>query len=160
MRRSGSGNLLVFVELLEQAAGYFEAFFHADEAADTLGGEEGVGDDTEEGPDAEGNLGGEEDLTAAQRAVDLALASGFMLRTKAEGWKLWCERLSLPPFLFWEKLPGFDRLQRAPATTTSAWASPWTRPQPMLSSRGTPLPRTFRRPWRWCAAGPVVHVQW
>jgi hypothetical protein len=70
-------NLLVFVELLEEAAGYFEAFFRADEAADIFGGEEGEegeGDDTEERPDAEGNLGGEEDLTAAQRALDLALA--------------------------------------------------------------------------------------
>jgi hypothetical protein len=116
-------NLLVFVELLEQAAGYFEAFFRADEAADIFGGEageEGEGDDTEDGPDAEGTMGGKGDLTPAQRALDLALALGFMLRTKAEGWKLWCERLKLPPFLFWEELPGFDRLQRALALAEKA----------------------------------------
>ena len=45
--------------------------------------------------------------------MDLALASGYVLKTKAEGWKLFCERWSIPPFLIWEKLPGFDRLQRA-----------------------------------------------
>jgi hypothetical protein len=36
-----------------------------------------------------------------------------MLRAKAEGWKLFCERLNIPPFLYWQDLPGFDRLQRA-----------------------------------------------
>jgi hypothetical protein len=37
-----------------------------------------------------------------------------MLRTKADGWKLFCERLNLPPFQLWQlgPLPGFDRLQR------------------------------------------------
>jgi hypothetical protein len=38
-----------------------------------------------------------------------------MLRTKADGWKLFCERLNVPPFLVWEcgALPGYDRLRRA-----------------------------------------------
>ncbi len=43
-----------------------------------------------------------------------------MLRTRANGWKLFCERLSVPPFLHWEILPGFDRLQRALAFTEKA----------------------------------------
>jgi hypothetical protein len=43
----------------------------------------------------------------------LALAAGFVLRTRAAGWRLFCERLSIPPFLLWEMLPGCDRLQRA-----------------------------------------------
>lgn len=38
---------------------------------------------------------------------------GFTLRAKAEGWKRFCERWAIPPFLFWELLPGFHRLQRA-----------------------------------------------
>jgi hypothetical protein len=40
-----------------------------------------------------------------------------LLRTKLNGWKLFCERLNIPPFLQWEGLPGFDRLQRALALT-------------------------------------------
>ena len=48
-----------------------------------------------------------------QRFLDMALAAGFVLRTKAEGWKLFCERMTVPPFALWENLPGFDRLQRA-----------------------------------------------
>src|SRR5262249_4810288 len=48
-----------------------------------------------------------------QRFFDMALAAGFVLRTKAEGWKLFCERMTGPPFALWEILPGFDRLQRA-----------------------------------------------
>ena len=46
-------------------------------------------------------------------AALMALAAGFVLRTKAEGWKLFCERMNVPPFLLWERLPGFDRLRRA-----------------------------------------------
>ena len=30
-----------------------------------------------------------------------------------EAWKLFCQRLSIPPFAVWEGLPGFERLQRA-----------------------------------------------
>jgi hypothetical protein len=28
-------------------------------------------------------------------------------------WKLFCERMTVPPFALWESLPSFDRLQRA-----------------------------------------------
>ena len=38
-------------------------------------------------------------------------SSGFILKTKADGWKLFCERLNIEPLTFWEKLPGFKRLQ-------------------------------------------------
>jgi hypothetical protein len=31
---------------------------------------------------------------------------------QSDGWKLFCERSSLPPFLLWQCLPAFDRLQR------------------------------------------------
>jgi hypothetical protein len=55
-----------------------------------------------------------------ERYLDLALAAGFVLRTKVEGWKLFCEQLSVPPFVFWERLPGFDRLRRALDVTERA----------------------------------------
>ena len=45
--------------------------------------------------------------------LELAYAAGFLLRTKADGWKLFCERMTLSPFALWEYLPGFARLQRA-----------------------------------------------
>src|SRR5262249_15997242 len=41
------------------------------------------------------------------------LAQGFTVKTQADGWKLFCERLGVPPFALWQALPGFDRLQRA-----------------------------------------------
>jgi hypothetical protein len=62
--------------------------------------------DTDPGDDAG-------DRPVWQRSLDIALAAGFMLRTKADAWKLFCERMSIPPFAGWEGLPGFDRLQRA-----------------------------------------------
>jgi hypothetical protein len=54
------------------------------------------------------------------RALDIAFAAGYMLRTKANGWKLFCERLNVPPFLLWEEFPGFDRVQRALALAEKA----------------------------------------
>ena len=54
------------------------------------------------------------------RALDIALAAGYMLRTTANGWKLFCERLNVPPFLLWEESPGFDRVQRALALAEKA----------------------------------------
>jgi hypothetical protein len=36
-----------------------------------------------------------------------------VLKVKADGWKLFCERLSVPPFATWKGLPGFNRLKCA-----------------------------------------------
>jgi hypothetical protein len=112
--------LLVFIELLEEAGRYSDAFADADDARDICGEDddgEGEGDAPEAEPDTKGNAADAEDdarpRPAWQRSLDLALAAGFVLRTKAEGWKLFCERLNVPPFVLWERLPGFDRLQRA-----------------------------------------------
>ena len=36
-----------------------------------------------------------------------------MLKTKGDGWKIFCERMNVPPFAYWDFLPGFHRLKRA-----------------------------------------------
>jgi hypothetical protein len=43
----------------------------------------------------------------------LALGHGYVLKTKTDGWKLFCERMNVPPFAAWKHLPGYERLQRA-----------------------------------------------
>jgi hypothetical protein len=113
---------LVFMELLEDAARYQDALVRG--AGGAFDGEEedcGAAE-VEEGGRAEGGPGAKADAEpeddagerpAWQRTLDLALAAGFTLKTKADGWMLVCERLSVPPFLLVEGLPGFDRLQRA-----------------------------------------------
>ena len=115
--------MLMFIELLEEAALYHDAFerCHQDELE---GSEEAEG---ERDPDGEGDaIAGEEhaaadpDRSALDRYFDLFLASGYELRAEAEGWKLFCEKLNIPPFLLWQELPGFDRLQRALALTEKA----------------------------------------
>jgi hypothetical protein len=63
---------------------------------------------------------GPEEPTTADRLFALALAAGFILKTKADGWKLFCQRMTIPPFAFWEGLPGFDRLERALARAEEA----------------------------------------
>jgi hypothetical protein len=124
--------MLVFIELLEETGRYDDALDRADdEAHETLGeddeedrNEEEEGREAEEEPDArahaelaEGYVG---EPTLWQRTRDLALAAGFMVRAKTDGWKLFCERMNVPPFLFWERLPGFDRLQLALALAEEA----------------------------------------
>jgi hypothetical protein len=127
---------LVFIELLEEAAQYFEAFARADDAHDILDDEEkeagealdeeevgGEGEEANEdnreveASDAKGDVAWAEEApgqrSVEERFLDMALATGFVLRTKAEGWKRFCEQMTLPPFAVWEGLPGFDRLRRA-----------------------------------------------
>lgn len=116
--------LLVFVEMLEEAARYCDAFRRSSDVRDFFGD-----DDDQEG-EAEGGGGEVNDEAevrdeggppegdvpkkpAWQRTLEIAYAAGFVFRTKADGWKLFCERMNVPPFLVWEGLPGIDRLRRA-----------------------------------------------
>jgi hypothetical protein len=117
---------LCFIELLEEAARYREAFTDTDDADSFAdGGSEGQ-DDEGDGPGAEGAPadGGHRTRPLSERRLDLILVAGFVLRTKAEGWKLFCERMAVPPFALWEPLPGFERFQRALALTEFATFAP------------------------------------
>jgi hypothetical protein len=117
--------LVFFMELLEEAARYLDAFGRVDDAQE-LSGDPVEEDDGEAEADSNEQVEAEpaEEDTAErplwQRHLDLAMASGYVLRTKVDGWKLFCERLNVPPFLLWEKLAGYDRLQRALALAEKA----------------------------------------
>ena len=54
----------------------------------------------------------EEGRTTKDQMFDLYQVQGFMLQTKAAGWKLFCERMGFSPFGEWQQLPGFERLKR------------------------------------------------
>ncbi|MBL8825208.1 MAG: hypothetical protein JNJ77_21655 [Planctomycetia bacterium] len=45
--------------------------------------------------------------------LDQFLVLGYHLRTYYAGWELFCQQMSLPAQLLWEKNPGFERLQQA-----------------------------------------------
>lgn len=107
---------LTYMDLVETAALYFDAFAHVRNAA--------CRDQATDMDDEEGESDGDEasDVSEAQTTEEdsdedlawgLALANGYLLKTKAEGWKLFCERLNVPPFLCWSHYPGYHRLQRA-----------------------------------------------
>jgi hypothetical protein len=101
--------LLVYIELLDAAAFLEVAWYRAD-AFDPFG--EGPDD----GADPKAQRAGEhrcKKSSQSKRLTDIALAASYILRTKAAGWKLFCERMNVPPCLSWEVLPGFDRLKRA-----------------------------------------------
>jgi hypothetical protein len=115
--------MLMFIELLEEAALYHDALerCHQDELE---GSEEAEGKRDPEG-EADANAGEDHaathpDYSTLDRYFDLFLASGYELRAEVEGWKLFCEKLNIPPFLLWQDLPGFDRLQRALALAEKA----------------------------------------
>jgi hypothetical protein len=124
--------LMDYLELQEEVVQYFDLFARAD--AEGVFGEEEE-EDGGEAEEKEANAAEEKSEAKAEadsaendagegslgeRYLDMALAAGFVLRTKAEGWKLFCERMTVPPFVFWEGLPGFDRLQRALSLTEKA----------------------------------------
>jgi hypothetical protein len=109
--------LYTFIELVEEAAQYredFELWKLAREDARDEAGNSDEEDELEEAPD-EVLLEDvdEEQMRLFELYSGLTLASGYMLRATAEGWKLFCERLNVPPFLHLEMLPGFERLQGA-----------------------------------------------
>jgi hypothetical protein len=125
--------LAVFLEILEETAKHHDAFERWREAEEVgsreLDTEEGLDEDDQErgavaAPDLEENpdepvcadaspVAKAEDRSLPTRTLDLYLAQGFVLKTKAAGWKRFCERLSVPPFVLWHILPGFERVQRA-----------------------------------------------
>ncbi len=110
-------NMLIYIDLLDTLAWYWEAFRRADDAEFLNAEEDNAGDADEAEPENEdaGDADAEMDTRPRppwQRSLDSLLASGYMLKTKADGWKLFCERLSIPPFCAWEVLPGFKRLHR------------------------------------------------
>jgi hypothetical protein len=109
-------SLLVFIELVEEAARYQDAFHQADE-------DEELDDRTGQRRNR-ANEESEEQRSRSERLLDLALAAGYVLRTKTEGWKQFCERLSVPPFNDLEEFPGFDRLQRSLALAEKAAFEP------------------------------------
>ncbi len=113
---------LTLLELVDTAASYQEALLHlhsdedeADDAEEANLDHEPEEDTAEEGSGEECNEEFELDWNrpGGPRWLGAALGMGFMLKTKADGWKLFCERMGIPPFLLWKGLPGFDRLQRA-----------------------------------------------
>ena len=124
---------LVFVELLEEVAKHQDAcerWWDVAEDGDDEGDDDASPDDSEdEGDDCEDEGHDcEEDVCKSDaaalasngqeppiwaRMLELHYAQGFMLKTKIIGWKRFCERLTLPSFILWQPLPGFDRLQCA-----------------------------------------------
>jgi hypothetical protein len=82
------------------------------------------------------------------RMFDLYLACGFILKAKLAGWQLFCERLGIPAFAAWQRLPGFQRLQHAMQLLEDKTSGPISafRPEEMLCwlsricSKGMPKP--------------------
>src|SRR5262249_31320146 len=113
--------LFTFLELLEDAGTYLDALHWASEAEflDEAGEEpEDASSETPERVMAEAedaDAGGTKATSAptGRKSFDLALALGYMVNSKVAGWRLFCERRTLPSFAVWADLPGFPRLQRA-----------------------------------------------
>jgi hypothetical protein len=119
---------MVFLEILEEAAKHHDAFECWGDAGEVWSNARGTDEnrvdedeDVADDPDSmpvEANGTG---ITSANsdegdfqaRMFDLYLAQGFILKTKIAGWKLFCERLSIPAFAVWQWFPGFQRLQHA-----------------------------------------------
>jgi hypothetical protein len=95
--------ILVLLELLDEAARYDDASerWSDHEMMDFIDGKKGTPATAKK-----------EHRTSKDRSYDLYLAQGFMLQTKAAGWKLFCERMGISLVGLWQHLPGVERLQR------------------------------------------------
>lgn len=105
-------SMLAYVDLLEESVRYGEALFRLPPESE----EEAQAEDEDEGEEDEPFDGQElddDDLTAEDYSFFVALAHGYLLKAKADGWKLFCERLHVPPFVLMENLLGFPRVERA-----------------------------------------------
>lgn len=109
--------LLHYIELLDEAGRYMEMFARSDQDEEDdvdVDQTERWADTTVEELTVEMNEDDREPVGGFnEQFLRIALASGFVLRTKTEGWQLFCERLHLPPFLLWETLPGYQRFRAA-----------------------------------------------
>jgi len=88
---------VVFLDLANDAAYYDEYLLRADAAYESCPALHPDEDETEElSPGAQ----------LSERYLDMALSTGTIIRGKVGGWKLFCEKLSVPPFSLWEHNPG------------------------------------------------------
>jgi hypothetical protein len=109
----------LFLELHDLAARYLELLAGAREAQyDEDRGEaddlelDNVNDKASE-PAHDVPESDDDENSISSRFLRLAMADGFLVKTKVAGWRLWCDRRHLPPFAMWEILPGWRRLKRA-----------------------------------------------
>lgn len=97
--------LMVYIELLADAAEYQDLLHHWAYLD----------------PDADGDS---PSRSLADRCRDVAYARGYFLRTKLAGWVLFCEARTLPPYLLWEHLPGYDRFRQVADLTQASDTRP------------------------------------
>jgi hypothetical protein len=111
--------MIIFMELVELAAKHQDSLNHwcqAREVKQQASAEGDSVDDSEatseiaDSPEAEGPS---EDDRYDMQLLSAYLAVGFSLKTKITGWKLFCERLNVPPFTIWKSFPGYDRFEAA-----------------------------------------------
>jgi hypothetical protein len=106
----------LFLELLELAGSFFDKLtlsreaLHDDDVLNLHNEDEDErgGPSVEDGPQADGEENGR-----SCRWLWAAMADGFVLKTKASAWRLWCDRRHLPAYALWEMLPGWQRLKGA-----------------------------------------------
>lgn len=110
---------MVYLELLEDAHRYFDAFDRVQNSRD-IPSTNDADDDLEESDQEVISDGDHCEPTITDRYFDLVLAAGYMLKTKAAGWSQFCQCLSIPPFGLWNDLPGCDRLEHALALAETA----------------------------------------
>jgi hypothetical protein len=89
------------------------------------------------------------------RWLGVALASGFLLKAKADGWKLFCARLSVPPFAAWAGLPGLARLERALGLAEQAAFVPEGMVRWLNDVRPAGAPAVTAAPWTAEAAAGI-----
>ncbi|HTU24919.1 MAG TPA: hypothetical protein VMF30_05955 [Pirellulales bacterium] len=108
---------VTYMELMDAAVSQQDAFHQWREASRKAKDAAGEVAEAEEKPPSSDEATARRELSADEKfemlTFDTYLANGFLFKTKVAGWKLFCERMSVPAFTIWESLPGYDRFQAA-----------------------------------------------
>jgi hypothetical protein len=105
-------SLMCYIELQDAGTGYLEVLQKA------LGDEAWASEEQVEGADADVPEPAKQKArrrkpSPAEKLLDAALFLGYLLKTKVQGWALFCEHKGIEPFVAWQELPGYLRLQHA-----------------------------------------------
>jgi hypothetical protein len=112
-------SMIIFMGLVEEAAEYQEALLDWSKVYRKLHQSANQAQALAEEDDEETDAASAESPEPAELSEDeksenflfeAHLAAGFILKTKLDGWKLFCERLNVPALVIWEVLPGYERL--------------------------------------------------
>jgi hypothetical protein len=134
-RAFGTYSFTTYIELLDEAADYLDEFQHALNEDDRVGARKPIrrrmrikGTTPNREELAAENAEDDADKPPLWETMDVVKMIGFLFKSHAVGWKLFCERWNADPWAAWERadFPGLNRITRTLALIQCGFVFPTT----------------------------------